>query len=249
MLCPSCHAEMTNIELDARLGATLAIDLCAGCKAIWFDRFEDLQISPAATLKVFGIISERSTAASSPLTGALRCPRCQSRLLHTHDIQRNTPFRYWRCDAGHGRLMTFMDFLRQKDFVRPLSPQQLQQLRENVQTINCSNCGAAIDLAKDSLCKHCGSAVTMLDLQQMARTIAQLQAAADGRQPAEPMTTDGDENGVKSASSANSANSANSASNIDALILSIRAQRSDQAEPSLISSGLELLGDLLRRRL
>ena len=226
---------MTNVELDARLGTSLAIDLCGACKAIWFDRFEDLQMAPAATLKVFGIISEQSKAASAPLPTVLRCPRCQGRLLHTHDIQRSTPFKYWRCDAGHGRLMTFMDFLRQKDFVKPLSPQQLQELRQNVQTINCSNCGAAIDLAKDSVCRHCGSAVTMLDMQQMTRTIAQLQAAAAGKQPGEPTTTEPPER-VGTA-------------DVDSWIRAIRAGGSDQPEPSLISAGLTMLGDLLRRRL
>src|SRR5204863_2559634 len=87
----------------------------------------------------------------------------------------------WRCDSGHGHLMTFVDFLREKDFVRPLTPPQLDELRQNVRTINCSNCGAAIDLAKDSVCAHCGSAVSMLDVKQMAQTIDQLQSAASGR--------------------------------------------------------------------
>ena len=99
-------------------------------------------------------------------------------------MQRRTRFQYWRCDNGHGRLITFMDFLREKDFVRPLTPQQLEELRQNIQTINCSNCGAAIDLVEDSVCAHCGAAVSMLDLQQMARTVGQLQASASGPQAA-----------------------------------------------------------------
>ena len=239
MLCPGCGAEMTHIDLDARLGATLTIDLCAGCKAIWFDRFEDLQMAPAATLKVFGIISDQSTAASAPLPGVLRCPRCSARLQHTHDIQRNTPFRYWRCDGGHGRLMTFIDFLRQKDFVRPLSAQQLHELRQNVQTINCSNCGASVDLANDSVCRHCGSAVSMLDLQQMTRTIAQLQAAAAGRRPADP---------AAAAPSAGNGTSSVSPEDLDALIQAIRSRHHEEPEPSLISTGLRMLGDLLRKR-
>jgi DNA-directed RNA polymerase subunit RPC12/RpoP len=237
MICPGCSAEMTSIELEARLGTTLSIDLCAACKAIWFDHFEALQMAPAATLRVFAIISEPSNAASVALPAVLRCPRCRSRLLHTHDIQRNTPFRYWRCDAGHGRLMTFMDFLRQKDFVRPLSPQQLEELRQNVRTINCSNCGAGIDLAKDSVCRHCGSAMSMLDLQQMTRTIAQLQAAAAGQRPAPPTAT---EPSVRLASA-----------DLDSLILAIRARGGaggDNAGPSLIAAGLGMLGDLLRKR-
>ncbi len=224
---------MTPLALGARLGSTLDIDLCASCRAIWFDRYEDLQMAPAATLKVFGIISEQSSAAATPLTGALRCPRCQGRLLLTHDIQRTTPFRYWRCDTGHGRLMAYIDFLREKDFIRPLTPQQLDELRQNVQIINCSNCGAAIDLAKDSVCAHCGSAVSMLDLPQMARTIGQLQTAAAGY-PA-------DTNPV--------APPAREPTDIDALVLALRAEERASSAPNLIETGLGLLGDLLRKRL
>jgi len=234
MICPSCSAEMTHVALGARLGSTLDIDLCAACRAIWFDRYEDLKMAPAATLKVFGIISEPHSAAATPLTSALRCPRCQGRLLPTHDIQRTTPFHYWRCDGGHGRLMAYIDFLREKDFVRPLTPQQLDELRQNVQTINCSNCGAAIDLGKDSVCAHCGSAVSMLDLQQMARTIGQLQTAAAGHAAAD---------------AAPPASPSREAVDIDALMEALKAEERATSAPNLIETGLGLLGDLLRKRL
>ena len=234
MICPSCAGETLHLELGARLGTTLDIDLCQACRAIWFDRYEDLRMAPAATLKVFGIVSEPSSAPAAPLTGALRCPRCQGRLLLTHDIQRTTPFRYWRCDAGHGRLMAYIDFLREKDFVRPLTPQQLDELRQNVQTINCSNCGAAIDLAKDSACAHCGSAMSMLDLQQMARTIGQLQTAAAGHVPAAAAPT---------------APPSREAADIAALMRALKAEERAASTPNLIEAGLSLLGDLLRKRL
>lgn len=231
---------MTDLELGARLGTTLAIDLCAACRAIWFDRYEDLQMAPGATLKLFGMISKHSSAAATPLTGALRCPRCQGRLLLTHDIQRTTPFQYWRCDAGHGRLMAYIDFLREKDFLRPLTPQQLDELRQNVQTINCSNCGAAIDLAKDSVCAHCGSPVSMLDLQQMARTIGQLQTAAAGRAAADA---------TPPAPSSRDAANPGGPESIDALMLALKAEERATSAPNLVETGLGLLGDLLRKRL
>ena len=42
MNCPGCATEMTRLTLEARLGTTLEIDMCSLCRAIWFDRFEDL---------------------------------------------------------------------------------------------------------------------------------------------------------------------------------------------------------------
>jgi DNA-directed RNA polymerase subunit RPC12/RpoP len=233
MICPGCAAEMTHLALEGRLGTPLEIDLCPGCRAIWFDQYEDLRMAPAATLKVFEIISERSAAPAMPLTGALRCPRCQGRLLLTHDLQRTTPFQYWRCDGGHGRLMTFIDFLREKDFIRPLTAQQLGELRQNVQTINCSNCGAAIDLAKDSVCAHCGSAISMLDLQQMARTISQLRTAAASQAPAD---------------AAPAAPPSHEPANINALMAALKAEEHAISRPNLIATGLGLLGDLLGKR-
>src|SRR2546427_11059913 len=102
MHCPGCAADMTHLVLEGRLGRRVEIDLCAPCRTIWFDRFENLQLTPGATLKVFQIIGQPVGARDTTVPRPLKCPRCASRLLLTHDLQRSTPFQYWRCDAGHG---------------------------------------------------------------------------------------------------------------------------------------------------
>jgi DNA-directed RNA polymerase subunit RPC12/RpoP len=168
---------MTALTLDGHLGTTVEIDLCAACQVIWFDKMESLRLSPGATLQLFRVIGGGKQLAPSAMKDPLECPRCRLRLLVTHDRQRNTPFRYWRCARDHGRLTTFFDFLREKDFVRPLSPQQLAELRANVKMINCSNCGAPIDLVKASACAHCGSPISMLDLPQIERMVEHLEHA------------------------------------------------------------------------
>jgi hypothetical protein len=94
-------------------------------------------------------------------------------------MQRTTRFEYLRCPNQHGRLMTFFDFLREKDFIRPLTPEQLEQLRRNLQSVNCSNCGAAVNLTTSSACAHCGSPLSMLDLTQAEKLVQQLQHAED----------------------------------------------------------------------
>ena len=177
---------MTAVELEARLGATVAIDLCAGCQLIWFDHGESLQLSPSGTLKLFGMIGERAAGRGGPLPADLACPRCGSALKATHDRQRNTPFQYLRCDAGHGRLISFFDFLREKDFVRPLSTAQIEELRRNLRTVSCSACGAPVDLAQGSACRHCGAPLSMLDLQQASRLVEELQRAGQGGRAIDP---------------------------------------------------------------
>jgi len=186
MQCPACAAAMTALTLDGHLGTKVDLDLCAACQVIWFDRLESPRLSPGATLSLFRTISERKQMPPPPLVDPLKCPRCDLRLLLTNDRQRNTPFRYRRCAREHGRLITFFDFLREKDFVRPLSTGQLADLRANVQMINCSNCGAPIDLTRASGCAHCGTPLSMLDLNQIEGMAAHLRQADEASRTIDP---------------------------------------------------------------
>lgn len=187
MNCPGCAAAMTALTLDGHLGTKVELDLCPTCQVIWFDRQESLRLSPGATLQLFRLIAERKQLSPSPLREPQKCPRCDLRLLLTHDRQRNTPFRYRRCAREHGRLITFFDFLREKDFVRPLSQQQLADLRANIQMINCSNCGAPIDLVNASACAHCSTPISMLDLKHIEQMAAQLGQAEAASRTIDPM--------------------------------------------------------------
>ncbi len=102
-----------------------------------------------------------------------------------HDMARSMRFTYWRCDAEGGKFISFFDFLKEKSFIHPLSPDQINELRQNVRVIDCSNCGAPIDLERNSICSFCHSPVAMLDMQQPQRLIAELQQAAS--KPVDPM--------------------------------------------------------------
>jgi hypothetical protein len=153
---------------------------------IWFDHLESLRLSPGGTLRLFRMIGEQANRPRPPQQPALKCPRCDLSMMLTQDRQRNTAFRYWRCSRGHGRLTTFFDFLREKDFIRPLSPQQLADLRTHVQSVNCSNCGAPIDLAAASACAHCGTPLSMLDLKQIERMASELGEADEASRTVDP---------------------------------------------------------------
>jgi hypothetical protein len=176
MTCPNCHGDMTAMTLEAHQGRQVTIDLCHACQAFWFDGYESLQLAPASVLRLFRAIGEQGRAAAA-LSDRSRCPRCGLRLVPTHDRQRQTAFEYLRCPQRHGRLISFFNFLREKDFIRPLSPAQIAELRQNVQTVNCSNCGAPVDLAAGAACAHCGSPLSMLDLGQAEALVARLQGA------------------------------------------------------------------------
>lgn len=181
MNCPGCSVEMAAIELEGHVGTPIVVDVCTACHAIWFDARESVQLSPASTLQLFRVIGEQTARPAPMSVRSPRCLRCRAPLLPTHDRQRDTPFEYLRCDRGHGRLVTFLNFLREKQFIRPLSAERLEQLRRNVQEIHCANCGAPVDLARTSVCVHCGSPLSMLDLAQIEHVVRTLTAAAAPR--------------------------------------------------------------------
>jgi hypothetical protein len=101
-------------------------------------------------------------------------------------MQRTTRFQYRRCPSRHGRLTTFFDFLREKNFIRPLPAAELEELRRQVGAVNCSNCGGVIDLAKRSTCDHCGSPLSVLDTKQAERLVAELRNADRSGRPVDP---------------------------------------------------------------
>ena len=187
MNCPRCAKPMSPYHLDGHLDRDVDIDVCMPCQSIWFDAQESLQLTAGATLTVFRVIGENVSRPATRDGDIVRCPRCHGQLRRTQDLQRNTHFEYFRCPNQHGRLIAFFDFLKEKGFVKALLPQQIAALREHVQTVNCSNCGAPVDLALHSQCTHCGSPLSMLDIAQAEQLVAQLQAAdARGKQPLDP---------------------------------------------------------------
>ena len=170
--CPNCHKEMRTLTLMGNYQREVIVDLCQPCQAFWFDGLESVLLAPASVLELFKVVGEVA-GMRAPRYENARCPYCDLPLVKTFDQQRNTKFEYHRCPSEHGRLTSFFNFLREKDFIRPLSTAQLEELRRNLRAINCSNCGAPVDLTKRSACLHCGSPLSMLDLGQ-AQTLVTL---------------------------------------------------------------------------
>ena len=183
MTCPNCTAVMTSMSLEGHHGREVHVDVCGTCQTIWFDGYESLQLSANSVLKLFKLISESGSRVRGVIGPSAECPRCEAVLRTVKDIQRTTRFEYRACPQRHGRLISFFNFLREKDFIRPMTPAQIDDLRKNVRAVNCSNCGAPVDLAKGTNCAHCGSPLSMLDMRQAEKLVAALQAAGDRPQP------------------------------------------------------------------
>ena len=162
-------------------GGGVELDLCYACRAIWFDQYESAQLTPGAVIDLFRKIHEHHDQPPRPLADRLRCPACRDKLQLTQDIQRTNRINYYRCANGHGRLTTFLQFLREKNFVRTLTAPEVAQLKAHVTQVRCSGCGAAVDLVRDSACGYCRSPISILDAEAVKSTLAELSAAERAR--------------------------------------------------------------------
>jgi Zn-finger nucleic acid-binding protein len=177
---------MHGRKLDGVYGRAVAIDACDACQGLWLDGFEALQLSPAGVLALVHMMDDPRGGARPPMIPVMQCPRCRMRLSPTQDRQRTTTFRYERCPAGHGRFITFHHFLRSRNFVRELSDEELRDLRSRVRSINCSNCGAPVDVARLSMCSYCQTPISTVEPGQIRAAIEELQQAADAREKVDP---------------------------------------------------------------
>lgn len=184
--CPSCGLAMEVRRLERKPTGEATIDVCVACRALWFDGYESLQLTPGATLALLTSIHDAEREPMRTMPARLPCPRCSTTLVLTRDLQRSTRFSYYRCERGHGRFTPFMQFLLEKNFVRPLPPAEIERLRRAVGTVRCSGCGAGIDLAADTACRYCRAPIAVLDPDALSRTVAALTTAEARRNQIDP---------------------------------------------------------------
>lgn len=170
-------------------GQDIEIDICFACHVLWFDKRESIQLSPRGTLDLFQVLHEHRDDPRHSLRDRQSCPRCRRRLALQRDIGKSGRFTYYACPERHGRLTPFSEFLKEKRFVRELTPAEEQRLRAEVKNVQCSGCGAPVDVAKGFRCGHCGSPLTVLDADAVAKTMRELEAA-DARRSVDPATAE-----------------------------------------------------------
>jgi len=173
-------------SLERLYGRRLTIDVCHHCQCLWFDDQEFLQMTPGATLQLVASVAEDRELTRQPWAAAPRCPRCARPLAETHDLQRSTRFTYYRCPAGDGRFITYYQFLRAKNFVRPLSDEEVRELRARIQQINCANCGGPVNIEREAVCGFCRTPLAIIDPDQVRKTIEHLKAAAEEKRGVDP---------------------------------------------------------------
>jgi hypothetical protein len=174
---------MTKRALPNHDAGQVCLDLCYPCHAIWFDRNESVQLAPRAVIELFRDIHARQGELRRALPERFGCPRCRAPLALTHDLTKAGRFSYWRCPDEHGRLTPFFQFLREKQFVRSLTPAELGRVRAELKIVRCSSCGAPIDLQRDTACGFCKAPLAILDADAVEKALREW-SQAEKRRPA-----------------------------------------------------------------
>jgi hypothetical protein len=122
-------------------------------------------------IELFRDIHARQDEPRRALPEWFGCPRCHAPLVLAHDLAKAGRFSYWRCPDEHGRLTPFFQFLREKQFVRSLTPAELGRVRAELKTVRCSGCGAPIDLQRDTACGFCKAPLAILDADAVRKAL------------------------------------------------------------------------------
>ena len=175
--CPSCGAPMEKHRLPGQRGEVL-LDLCFACQLIWFDPQENLQLTPAAVVELLRVLHAHRDDARTPLAQRLSCPRCRTPLQEGFDVVRSGRYVTHRCPRRHGRMATFSSFMVEKGFVRHLTKPEIEDIAARVGTIQCTGCGAPVDVRRDDACPHCRSPLALLDPKAVEQALAGYAKAA-----------------------------------------------------------------------
>ena len=176
--CPNCREIMPPQSVTANgMLEPIEINACAPSNLFWFDKLESLRLTPKSVIDLFQFIG-KAGAPRRTIASNFACPRCTLPLAVTHDLQRSTRFTYWRCTSDGGQLITFNQFLRQKNFIRTPTPAELAKLRATVRQIACSQCGAPVDLSTDSACTHCGAPIALIDPDGVTKALQELSSTS-----------------------------------------------------------------------
>jgi hypothetical protein len=178
---------MDRLAMDGIYGSDVELDLCFACHAMWLDNRESIQLSPKGTLDLFHVLHEHRDDPRHALGAKLRCQRCMRRLTLSRDIGKGGRFSYYACPGKHGRLTPFSEFLKEKQFVRELSQLEQNRVRAELKHVQCSSCGAPIDLMQSFQCGHCASPIAVLDADAVEKTLHDLVRADERRNTGDPV--------------------------------------------------------------
>lgn len=154
----------------------MEIDVCDRCCLIWFDETESVRLAGPGVADLVRVIhGAMSGGAIHPHAASLarlqRCPVCGAELRPVSNVSRFGRTAQLQCPRGHGYYQTYILYLAEKGFVRPLAWADIQALSAKGKELFCANCGASMPARPHDACPCCRSAVGVIDPARLAQAI------------------------------------------------------------------------------
>lgn len=174
--CSNCAEPLRALTLAGHYLRDVEIDLCDACCLIWFDTVESARLAGPGVAELIGVIHQAMSGGqahplAARLTHGQQCPICSATLKTVFNISRFGRTSQLQCPNGHGYYQTFMLYLAEKGFVRPIIWADVRAAEESGRALYCANCGAGMPARPHAACPYCQSAVGVLDPARLASAI------------------------------------------------------------------------------
>jgi hypothetical protein len=167
---------MRVLDLSGHYRRRVEIDTCPHCCLVWFDDTESVRLAGPGIAdfvrEIHGAMQaggEHAHAVS--LARVQSCPVCGAALKSSANLTRFGRTTHLECPQGHGYYQTYILYLAEKGFVRPLAWADIRSLQETGKELFCASCGYPLPARPAEECPACHSAIGIIDPARLASAI------------------------------------------------------------------------------
>jgi len=183
---------MRVLDLSGHYQRRVQIDTCTHCCLVWFDDTESVRLAGPGIAEFVGEIHGAMQVGGGhdhavSLSRMQSCPICHSALKTVSNRTRFGRTTQMECPQGHGYYQTYVLYLAEKGYVRPLAWADIRSLLAAGKKLFCADCGYPLPDRPVDECPACKSAVEVIDPTRLAMAIDRHEA------PSAPAATEVDQ--------------------------------------------------------
>lgn len=173
--CSNCAQPLRPLTLAGHYQREVEIDVCDRCCLIWFDEVESVRLAGAGVAglvrHIHGVMSNGQHPQAASLARLQHCAVCGTGLVSVLNASRFGRTSQLECPHKHGYYQTYILYLAEKGFIRPIVWADIRDLAAAGRELFCASCGAPMEARPHDACPYCHSAVGMLDPARLASAI------------------------------------------------------------------------------
>jgi hypothetical protein len=179
--CSNCAQPLRALSLTGHYGRQVEVDVCDPCCLIWFDDVESVRIAKPGIAELVRVVHAAMAkgeghGGAASLAARQQCPVCRAALRQVYNASRYGRTSQLQCPNGHGYYQSYILYLAEKGYLRPVIWADIRALAESARELFCSNCGGVLELRPQEACPYCRSAIAVLDPARLSEAVDASQA-------------------------------------------------------------------------